>query len=223
MITLSAKIRKESGKEVQALRDKGLVPAVLYGQKTENQQLTVNLKDFENVYREAGMSSLISLEADKNKYLVLIHEMQTDPITLKPLHVDFFQPSLTEVIAAKVPIIFDGEAPAAKDLGGTFVKNISEIEVHALPQALPHEIRVDISVLKTFEDSIMVKNIILPADVKVQKGQDDIIAFVAAPQKVEEELEKPIEEKVEEVGKVETEKKEEEPAEGAQESQKGAK
>jgi large subunit ribosomal protein L25 len=223
MITLSAKIRKENGKVVKALRDKGLVPAVLYGQKTENQQLTVNLKDFEKVYQEAGMSSLVTLEVDKNKYLVLIHQMQTDPITLKPLHADFFQPSLTEVIAAKVPLVFDGEAPAVKELGGTFVKNISEIEVHALPQSLPHEIRIDISSLKTFEDSIMVKNIILPADVKIQKGQDDIIAFVAAVQKVEEELEKPIEEKVEEVGKVEKEKKEEEPVEGAQESQKSAK
>jgi len=89
------------------------------------------------------------------------------------------------------------------------VKNISEIEVRALPEKLPHQIQVDVTPLKTFENSILVKDLVLPEGVKIHKGQDDIIAFVASPQKIEEELEKPIEEKVEEVEKVEKAKKEE--------------
>ncbi|MFH1894896.1 MAG: 50S ribosomal protein L25 [Patescibacteria group bacterium] len=209
MITLKAKIRKETGKKVKKLREKGLLPGVLYGPKTESQRLEINQKDFEGVYRQAGESSLISLEAGDKKYLVLIHQLQADPITSSPIHVDFFQPSLKEEIVAKVPLVFEGEAPAQKELGGTFVRNLSEVEVKALPQNLPHELRVDISQLMTFENSILIKDLKLSEGVKILKGQDDIVAFVASPEKVEEELQKPIEEGVEEVKTVEKPKKEE--------------
>lgn len=210
MITLTAKIRKDTGKKVNKLREKGILPAVLYGPKTEVQSLEISQKDFEKVYAEAGESSLISMEVDKKKYLVLIHDVQADPLTSKPTHVDFLQPALDEEIKASVPLAFEGEAPAVKELGGTFVKNISEVEVKALPQNLPHEIKVNITFLKTFEDSIKIKDLKLSEGVSIHRGQEDVVAFVASPEKIEEELEKPIEEKVEEVEKVEKPKKEEE-------------
>jgi large subunit ribosomal protein L25 len=220
MITLKAEIRKETGKKVKNLRAKGILPGVLYGPKTESQSLEISQKDFEKVYQEAGESSLISLEAGGKKYLVLIHQLQFNPLTLAPTHVDLFQPSLKEEITAKVPLVFEGEAPAVKELGGTFVKDISEIDVKALPQNLPHEIRVDISSLLTFENSISIKDLKLPEGVKALRGLDDIVAKVSSPEKVEEELEKPIEEKLTEAEKVEKPKKEEEAAETKEASSK---
>jgi large subunit ribosomal protein L25 len=98
-------------------------------------------------------------------------------------------------------------APAEKDLGGTLNKNMSELEVKALPQNLPHEIIVDISKLATFDDAIMVKDIVLPKNVVATKNPDEVIASVLAPQKVEEELAAEITEDVESVEKVEKEKK----------------
>ena len=96
-------------------------------------------------------------------------------------------------------------------MGGTLVKSISEVEIKALPQNLPHEIKVEISSLKTFEDEILVKDLKVPEGVKILRKPEEIIASVLPPEKVEEELEKPVEEKVEEVEKVgEKEKKEEE-------------
>lgn len=209
MLTLSAKIRNTLGKKTKVLREKGIFPAILYGPKLKSLALEINLKDFEKVYQEAGESSLISLEADGKKFLVLIHQIQLNPLDSKPIHVDFYQPSLKEEITAKVPLVFEGEAPAVKELGGTLVKNISEIEVKALPQNLPHGIKVDVSQLKTFENKVLIKDLKLPEGVKILKGPEDIIAFVALPEKVEEELEKPVEEKVEEVEKVEKPAKEE--------------
>ncbi|GAH91335.1 unnamed protein product [marine sediment metagenome] len=203
MLSLSAKIRKELGKKVKNLRKKGILPGVLYGPKIETRPLEIDLKEFEKIYKEAGESSLISLEIDKKKFLVLIHEVKLDPLTKKPTHVDFYQPRLEEEVEAMVPLVFEGEAPAVKNLGGTLVKNISEVEVKALPQNLPHEIKVNIDRLKTFEDNILIKDLIVSKEVKILKEPKEVVAAVSPPEKVEEELEKPIEEKVEEVEKVE--------------------
>lgn len=208
MISLSAKVRTALGKKAAKLRQKGILPAVLYGPKVKSLPLEVNLKEFKKVYLEAGESSLVSLEADGKKFLVLIHEIKRDPLTEKFHHVDFYQPDLEKEVEAKVPITFEGEAPAVKELGGTFVRLSSEVEVKALPQKLPKEIKVDVSNLKTFEDRILIKDLLLPEGVKLLKEPDEIVVYVAQPEKVEEELEKPIEEKVEEVEKVEKPEKE---------------
>lgn len=210
MLNLSAKIRKDLGRKVKKIREERILPSVLYGPELKgNQNLEINLKDFEKVFKEAGESSLISLEVSGKSFPVLIHDFQRNPVTGKFIHVDFYQPKLKEEIEVKVPLVFDGEAPAVKELGGTFIKNISEVRVKAFPQNLPHEIRVNISELKTFEDFILVQDLSAAQGVKIINHPDEIIASIASPEKVEEELEKPIEEKVEEVEKVAPEKKEE--------------
>jgi large subunit ribosomal protein L25 len=211
MLSLSAKIRKELGKKVKTLRKKGILPGVLYGPKLkETQPLEIDLKEFEKVYQEAGESSLISLEVEGKRFLVLIHKIQLAPLTGKHIHVDFYQPALEEEVEVEVPLVFEGEAPAVKDLGGTLVKNISELKIKAKPQDLPHEIKVNIESLKTFEDNIKISDLKVPEGVKILKGPEEFVASVSPPEKVEEELVKPIEEKVEEVEKVEEKKEEEE-------------
>jgi large subunit ribosomal protein L25 len=213
MLTISAKIRKATKKKVKALRNKGIIPAVLYGPKTKNTPIEINAREFEKIFKEAGESSLISLEVEgkKEKAIVLIHDFKKEPFAGKIIHVDFYQPALDKEIEAHVALVFEGEAPAVKELGGTLVKNFSEIEVRALPQNLPKEIKVDVSLLKTFEDNVLIKDLLIPPGVKVMKKHaEEIVASVTPLEKVEEELEKPIEEKVEEVEKVEKKKKEEE-------------
>jgi len=217
MLTLKAKIRKDLGKKVKKLRKKGIIPAVLYGPKIENIPLEVDLKEFEKVYKAAGESSLIKLQIEKKDFLVLIHAVEINAISQKPIHIDFYQPRLDEEITVTVPLVFEGEAPAVKDLGGTLVRNIHEVEVKALPQDLPHEIEVNIEKLKSFEDSILIKDLIVPKEVKILREPDEIVALVTPPEKVEEELAKPVEEKVEEVEKVEEEEKEKEEVEGGEE------
>jgi len=222
MITLSTEMRKIVGKNTNNLRKKGFLPAVLYGPKQENLSLKVNLKKFEQVYRQAGESSMVSLEiqGENKKHLVLIHSIQKHPVTGNIIHVDFYKPRLTEEIEAAVPLIFEGEAPAVKELGGTIVKHFHEIVVKALPQDLPKEIKVDIMCLKTFEDQISIKDIdlILGEKVKPLRELDDIVVSVSPPEKVEEELEKPIEE-AEEAEKVEEKEKQEQEQEQEEEQE----
>jgi|SRR3989344_6907811 len=224
MISLVAKTREKGN--VNVLKNAGQVPAVVYGPETKNVSVQVDEKEFKKVLREAGESTLVELLVEKDpssakasegavKKPVLIHEIQKDPVTDKIIHIDFFQPSLKQEVQVAIPLTFEGVAPAEKDLGGTLNKNILEIEVKALPQNLPHEIKVNVETLKTFEDHILVRDLVIPANVEVLKQPDEIVASVLAPRDVEAELAEEIKEEVSEVEKVEKEKKEEEVVEDA--------
>lgn len=213
MISLPAKIRKNIGRSVEKLRIQGVIPAVLYGPSIKNVNLEIDEKQFEKLYEETGESTLISLEVAEasgkgaeKKFLVLVHEVENDALSQRPIHVDFYQPKLDEEITVTVPLVFEGEAKAVKDLGGTLVRNIQEVEVRALPQSLPHEIRVSIEKLNSFEDNVLVGDLVLPKEVKVLKDPSEIIALVLPPEKIEEELARPVEEKVEDVEKIEKKK-----------------
>jgi large subunit ribosomal protein L25 len=197
------------GRETQDLRASGLIPAVLYGPGIENKNLSFDAKEFVKLFREAGKSSLVSIkiEGEKNTYMVLVTDIDTDPVSGNVIHADLYQPDLTKEIEAQVPLVFDGVSLAVKELGGTLVKNISEITIKALPADLPREVRVDISKLKTFNDVILVKDLVLVGKAQVLKNPEEIVALATPVQQVEEELEKPIEEKVEDVAQVQKEKK----------------
>lgn len=195
MLTLLAKIRQTKG---------NMLPAVLYGPKIESISLKLDLKEFEKVYKEAGKNTLIELkiEGGNKEFLVLIHQLQFDVISGQPIHIDFFQPSLKEKTEAKIPLVFEGESLAINDLNGTLVKSIFELEIKALPQDFVKEIKVKIERLKTFDDEILVKHLEIPENIEVLREPDEVVATVSHPERVEEELEKPIEEKVEDVEKV---------------------
>ncbi|MDD4062769.1 MAG: 50S ribosomal protein L25 [Candidatus Pacebacteria bacterium] len=184
------------------------IPAVVYGPGIENNNISINLKEFSTLFSLAGESTLISLESsDEVKYSVLVHEVQRDPLSGDFIHVDFYQPNLEKKVEVSVPITFTGIAPAVKDLGGTLVKNFLEVDVKALPQKLPHDIKVSVEELKTFDDVVTIKDLIVPEGVEILKDPEEIIALVTEAEKEEEMA--PIEENVESVAKVEKKVKEE--------------
>ena len=216
MLNLKAKIRSVLGKKTEDLRKEGKLPAVLYGPGLkENFNLEMDSKEFIRVFQETGRSSFLQLEVEKESnakplvFLVLVHDIQKDPLSLSLSHVDFYQPSSTKEIKVKIPLSFEGEAGAVKNLGGTLVKNIQEIQVQALPQNLPHEIVVNLGPLDELGKTILIKDLLLPPGVKILKNPEEIIVQVMESEKIEEELEKPAEEKVEEVKVIEKEKKKE--------------
>ncbi len=219
-LSLNVKTRKVTGKGVKNLRKQNLIPAVIYGKDVKPENLTVDYLPFAKLYKEAGENTLVDLKVDeKNPVKILIQEVQTDPLTGKFAHVDFRQIKMTEKIKAEALLKVIGESPAVKELGGTLVHGMDKIEIECLPQDLVHEIEIDISALKTFEDKIHIKDLKIPAGIKVLSDINATVATVEAPlteEELKKELETPVEEKVEEVGVVEKEKKEEEAEAGAE-------
>lgn len=225
MLELNVKIRQATGKKNKQLREKGIIPAVLYGHNIKNLSLSVDEVDFERVYKEAGESTLIKLKIDgeesKKERVVLIHELERDAVNDKPIHIDFYQVKMDEVIKTEIPLVFIGESQVVKQEGGLLIKNIQSIEIEALPQDLPHQIEVDISSLKTFDDNISVKDLKIPDKVKIMAEPEEVIATVVPPRTQEEleELEEKPAEQLEEI-KVETEEKKEEKETEAKEQPK---
>ena len=184
---LSATTRQETGKKVKTLREQGKIPAILYGHNIEPKNITLKYTDFEKVYKQAGESSLVDLKVDDNDPVkVLIQDYQLDPRINQFLHVDLHQVNMKEKIHTEIPIEFIGEAPAVKSLGAILVKNIDAFEVECLPQDLVHEIKVDLSGLKEFDDSIHVSDIQAPAGITIKNVADDVVALVQAPRTSQE-------------------------------------
>ena len=219
MLALQATQREIQGKKVAALRKEGVLPGVLYGPKTETKQIQVDEKAFQLVYKEAGESALVSLELEGEKATpVLIYDTQRDPLTGKVLHIDFYETPLDKKIEVTVPLVFKGEAPGVSELHGTLVRNIQEIEVRAFPQNLPSEIIANIEQLKTFEDRVLVKDLVQLDEVEIVRDAEDVVAQVVPPVNVEAELEKTIEAPVAE-GEEEAEEGEKTAEEGEEQGQ----
>ncbi len=214
---LEAQKRTDTGSRLVALRAKGLVPAILYGKGKENINLAVEKNAFNRIFRQTGETSLLELAiaGESQPHNVLIHDLQNDPVSDEPIHADFYEVRMDEEIETEVPLVFIGEAPAVKDLEGTLITNKTAVAVKCLPANIPHEITVNIAKLATFEDSIKVSDLQIPANIELLTDPEETIAIVNPPRSEEElaALEEKVEENVEAVGEA-IEKKPEEEAEG---------
>ena len=192
MNTLTATKRSKTDK-LAIIRSNGMIPAVVYGARVENTQISVPSTLFTKLLKTAGETSTIVLEiagekaTDKvTKVDVLIHDVQVDPVKGFPIHVDFLAIDMNKPIEVAVPLEFVGIAPAEKDGLGVLVKALHEVEIKALPKDIPHTLPVDLSSLITLENQIHVKDIVLPKGVALLTELDEVVALVA---EVKEEVE----------------------------------
>ncbi|HVM90588.1 MAG TPA: 50S ribosomal protein L25 [Verrucomicrobiae bacterium] len=218
---IAAQTRTNMGKRSKDELKEMRVPAVMYGQGVDSQPITVGRSEFIKVYRNAGSSALIDVSiGSATPVKALIKEVQVDPLTMEPRHIDFYQVRMDKEIEANIPLKFVGESAAVKNEGGTLVKSLDEIAVRCLPADLPHELEIDLSVLATFDDIINVGSIKPPKGVEFLDDATLTIATVARPL-TEEELKKLEESQVGDVTAVKSEaelKKAEEEAKAAEEA-----
>jgi large subunit ribosomal protein L25 len=182
---LAVKSREILGKKVKALRREGLIPAELYGHGFPNVHLTLPAKEFGKVLKEAGATSVVTLVLGKETKPAMIHEVARDSVTGEIIHVDLHQVRMDELVKAHVPLEFTGEAPAIKAFMAVINKTMSEIEVEAFPQDLPHSIVVDLSVLEGLDKSIYVKDLKAPKGVTFLIDAEMAVATATPPAKEE--------------------------------------
>jgi large subunit ribosomal protein L25 len=185
MVKLEVKKREIFGRKVKNLIKEGFIPAEIYGHGFENIHVALPAKDFIKVFKQAGESSLVTVNFEGNEFPVVIHDIQKDNLGEKIIHVDLYRVRMDEKIRTKVPLKFINEPPAVKEKGGILVKTVEEVEIEALPANLPHELEVDLSKLVEIHQTLHGSDIIVPSGVKVFIEPEMGIATVIEPQKEE--------------------------------------
>lgn len=187
MLSLAVKAR-DAKEAVEDLRKKGQVPAVFYGPKEDATPIAIDSAVFDKVWREAGETTIVKLTGVGDEKDTLIHDVQFHPVTDKPLHADFYVLEKGKKITIKVPLEFEGVAPAEK-AGHIVVKALHEVEIEVAPAELPHHLPVDMSSLANVGDHIMASQIKLPSSAELKTHADEIVVSITAF--VEEKIEEP--------------------------------
>lgn len=177
-LTLRAEPRTVHGKKVSRLRREGLVPGVVYGPViSETISVSVNRRDFEKFFHAAGHSTVFTLTWDGGKQPVIIREVQVDPVSRAPLHIDFFAPNMRVALRQAVPVVLHNHAAGAE---GVLQVALTEVEVEALPADLPHQLDADIAGLVSVGDTLRVGDLTAPKGVTIVTDGEEVVAHLVA-------------------------------------------
>ena len=170
---------------VKKLRASGRVPAVIYGRRTNPENLEIGLNEIEDlIHHSVSETILVDLAVEgggaQGQRLALVQEVQHHPLSGKVLHVDFHEVAENERVTVTVPVETVGEAAGVKTGGGVLEHVLFKIKVRALPRDLPEVINVDVSPLEIGQ-SIHLNEIPLPAGVEVIGDKNIPVISVAAP------------------------------------------
>ena len=195
--TLTAEVRDHGGRgQARATRRAGRVPGIVYGGQEDPAMVSVGLTELARAMNAGGFTNrLYDLVVAGKKQRVLPREVQLDPVSDTPLHVDFLRLSADAEITIMVPTEFvnEEEAPGIKR-GGVINVVRHQIEVRCRADAIPEIITIDLTGFD-IGDSIHMSHVSLPDGVSPTiTDRDFTIATIAAPTVFVEEVEETEEE-----------------------------
>ncbi len=193
---ITAKERELGTKAARKLRREGKVPGVIYGIDTDNQHIEMDKSDLLAALRKSRRNDKFEVEVEgKNKYQVIVKEIQWHPVTEDIRHIDFYKLTEGKTVTLFVPVVVKGESKGVK-LGGDLYQPRKKIMVEALPEAIPNEIVVDVTELN-IGDVVHVFDLDIPEGVKVKSTKNFTVVAVLGRVKEEEETAEEEEEEME--------------------------
>jgi large subunit ribosomal protein L25 len=181
--------RETTGKASNnALRNAGMIPAVIYGLNEPPVAIAISPKVVARVIASnTGLNSMIHLQREGTdiKRHVIIKDVQRHPVTGRLSHVDFMRVDPTHKVRVKVPIKLVGMPVGVKE-GGILDFTHREIEVEVLPSFIPAHIDVNVEHLKV-GDSMRLDQVVLDAHMTLHGDAHNVICSVLGKQ-AEEEL-----------------------------------
>lgn len=192
--SLKAEFRGSQKSTLTNLRNHGRIPAVLYGEGGPNESIHVDQVEFRQAIGEHGKSGIFELQTpDGKKVNAMIYEIQRDHMKNRFLHIDFKRVNMNKPVETVVPITLVGQAPGVQQ-GGVLQSQTRELTIRCLPTQIPESIPLHISDLQ-MGDSLMVKDIEVPAGVEFQHEPEEVIVSIVAPRldpvQREEEVDEP--------------------------------
>lgn len=219
LIELKTNIRTTTGNgPARRLRQKGQIPAVLYGPGTESVLLSVNISDIDRVLKkgrigQALLNLVIPDNGETSNKTVMVKELQLHPVSRNFLHIDFYEVAMDRKIMVNVPVMATGKAKGV-EIGGILQIIRRELEVQCLPLDVPESIEIDITDLD-IGDSIHLVDIPRQSEIEFLGDENITVVTIVSP-KIEEE-EEPVEEEEEEGEAAIAEEGEERPESGDKE------
>ena len=196
MNSLEASVRNTKTRgEINTLRKKGQVPAIIYGGKEENQKISLSKKQIKTlVLQENFLSNIIDINIEGKDVKVLPREISYDSLSDEPIHIDFLRIVKGATIIIEIPVNFiNKEKSPGLKRGGVLNIVRRKVELKCPTESVPNELVVDLDGLE-IGTSIKISSINLPENVNPTiQGRDFVVATVAAPT-VFKEPEKPAEE-----------------------------
>ena len=184
LISLAAEMRDRAGKgAARATRREGRVPAVIYGNKQDPMLISVDPVDLMHQLRGPGFfARVFEITVGGESYRVLARDLQTAPVSARPIHVDFMRFSKSTRLVVDVEMVFENaeNCPGIR-IGGVLNVVRHTIELRCAPDGIPEKISVDLTDLE-IGDSVHISDVTLPADVELTiTDRDFTIATIAAP------------------------------------------
>ncbi len=174
---LNATLRTVSGKQVNAYRKNGQIPAVIYAKHIKEPiSIFFAKNEFIKLYRETGKSTPITIKGEGIDELVLIHEVSVHPVTTALSHVDFLGVVKGQAVHAEVELVYVGESLVEKDKLGRVEQLLDFVTVKADPTKLPKNIEVNLSEIKTLQDVIVIKDLKVAKDVEIENDPEQAVA-----------------------------------------------
>jgi large subunit ribosomal protein L25 len=172
---IEAELRNVEEKKAKQLRREGMVPAVIYGQSAPI-HIQMNDRDLRRVLRKSGTAELFQLRVgNEEARAVLIKDFQRHVTRQDLLHIDFYEVKAGELLQQEVDLVSVGKSPVGTTLG--FIQIMEQsVTIECLPKDLVTHIDVDISMIKTVDDMIFLKDLALPEGVEILGDPDTLIA-----------------------------------------------
>jgi large subunit ribosomal protein L25 len=182
---VKAEKRDQRGKgPARRLRQKSLIPAVVYGLEKAPTHLAVDPAQLqEAIATPRKFNTLLTLQTPEGDKLVLFKDYQVDPVSRQLLHADFLEVTLDRPVKVEVPVVAVGKAEGVV-AGGILSIAAHEVVVEALPDKIPEKIEVDVTPIKIGQ-SIHIGEVKAPEGCKFRYATDYVVAFVAVPEKEE--------------------------------------
>jgi large subunit ribosomal protein L25 len=176
-IELNLSKRTVTGKKVAGLRKAGVLPATVYGKHLAPISVQADAREFTAVMKAAGRTSLVTLNvAGEEPITAFIHSYQRHPVSRVVIHVDFHAVDMSETVEIDVPVHMQGVSPLVHR-GDALYNHVNTLRVRALPGNLPSEIRVDVSILDTFDKSIHISDIKLAGATIIGNANDLVVGL----------------------------------------------
>jgi len=176
------------------LRSEGLIPAILYGGKEANKNISIEKKDIKNlIHSDTFLSKVLELDLDGKKEKVIPRDIEFNVVSEEPIHIDFMRIVSGKKIVLEIPVKFINhpDSPGLKR-GGVLNIVRRKVELKCPAENIPDEIIIDLAGTD-IGTSIKISSVKLPENViPTITDRDFVIATVASPT-VMKEPEKPAE------------------------------